>query len=182
MLQRCLPSSPVTPTSRHAYPLSPHSHPSTPSWNILSSQNGEAFHPSLAAHLLAQSNSVTLSPAPSVDSQASSPQHADTQNQLVYGQNMFGNGSNGSNGSNQSDSEEDSYQDNKYHDQNGHSGSPPNTPGIHSVPQLIPQGPPPKSPKDVKDITSSQIGAFRPVAREFFPVDSPEPNTSKSNK
>lgn len=128
---------------------------------------------------MAQSNSVTLSPAPSVDSQASSPQHADTQNQLVYGHSVFGNGSNGS-GSNQSDSDEDSYQDQKYQDngQNGHSGSPPNTPGIHPMNQQLSQGPPPKSPKDMKDISSS-VGAFRPIAREFFPVDSPEPNTSK---
>lgn len=87
ILQRCLPSSPVTPTSRHPYPLSPHSHPPTPSWNVLT-QNGEPFHTShaatLAAHLMAQSNSVTLSPAPSVDSQAGSPQHAETTQHTSY--------------------------------------------------------------------------------------------------
>lgn len=187
ILQRCLPSSPVTPTSRHAYPLSPHSHPSTPSWNVLSSQNGDAFHHGLAAHLMIQNNSVTLSPAPSIDSQASSPQHADTQNQLTYGHTTFST-SNGS-GSNQSDSEEDSYQEQKYQDmQNGHSSSPPNTPGVHALSQQMPQGQPPKSPKedfkdfkDFKDI-ASKVAAFRPVAREFFPVDSPEPNTSKFKK
>lgn len=124
---------------------------------------------------MAQSNSVTLSPAPSVDSQASSPQHAENQsiNPLAF-HSVFGNGSNGS-GSNQSDSDEDSYMEQKYQD-NGHQSSPPNTPGIHSMPMQIPLGHPPKSPKDVKEIN---IGAFRPLAREFFPVDSPEPNTSK---
>lgn len=87
LLQRCLPSSPVTPTSRHPYPLSPHSHPPTPNWNVLA-QNGESFPTShaatLAAHLMAQSNSVTLSPAPSVDSQAGSPQHAEATQPSSY--------------------------------------------------------------------------------------------------
>lgn len=185
ILQRCLPSSPVTPTSRHAFPLSPHSHPPTPNWNLLT-QSGESFHPAIATHFMAQSNSVTLSPSPSVDSQAGSPQHADTQNQINYGHNVYGNGSNGS-GSNQSDSDEDSYQDVKYQisPQNGHSSSPPSTPSaVHmSVVQQLSQAQQaqPKSPKDVKqDIKdiSLTLGAFRPVPREFFP-DSPEPNTSK---
>lgn len=141
---------------------------------------------------MAQSNSVTLSPAPSVDSQAGSPQHADTQNQITYGHTIFGNGSNGS-GSNQSDSDEDSYQDGKYQEwkgekmenvQNGYSGTPPNTPSaVHLPAPQITQ--PPRSPNDTnkmfKDI-HNQVGAFRPIAREFFPSDSPEPNTSKYSK
>lgn len=168
-LQRCLPSSPVTPTSRHPYPLSPHSHPPTPNWNILA-QNNSDFHTShaatLAAHLMAQSNSVTLSPAPSVDSQAGSPQHAD--NQPPYGQTIGfnSNGSNGS-GSNQSDSDEDSFPDGK----NGSNMSPPNTPTAYAFAPLLP-GMPPKSPKEA----ASSPGVFK---REFFPNESPEPNTSK---
>jgi len=78
-LQRCLPSSPVTPTSRHHYPLSPHhitgtsSHPSTPTWNNLLTSTTVAssdFQTPSLAHLVHQGNSVTLSPAPSVDSQS----------------------------------------------------------------------------------------------------------------
>lgn len=175
LLQRCLPSSPVTPTSRHAYPLSPHSHPSTPNWNILA-QNSESFHPShaaIAAHFMAQSNSVTLSPAPSVDSQAGSPQHADNTNQTTYVHSMFGSSQSNGSGSNQSDSDEDSYQVGS--PQNiKQSGSPPSTPGIHGVSASLPQTQMPRSPKDIP----SGVGAFQPVAREFFPVESPEPNTN----
>jgi hypothetical protein len=77
-LQRCLPSSPVTPTSRHHYPLSPHhitgtSHPSTPTWNNLltsTAVTASDFQTPILAHLVHQGNSVTLSPAPSVDSQS----------------------------------------------------------------------------------------------------------------
>lgn len=68
MIHRHMPSSPITPTNR--YPLSPHSHPPTPNWNTLAPP--ENFY----AHHLQQfltSNSVTLSPAPSIDSQAGSP-------------------------------------------------------------------------------------------------------------
>lgn len=165
-LQRCLPSSPVTPTTRHPYPLSPHTHPPTPNWNILAQQNTEAFHSShaatLAAHLMAQSNSVTLSPAPSVDSQAGSPQHAENQH-TVFGHSVFSsNGSNAS-GSNQSDSDEDSYPE-------GKNGSPPNTPSAYALAPLLPYMPP-KSPKEA---ASSPM-----FKREFFPNESPEPNTSK---
>ncbi|KAJ8970776.1 hypothetical protein NQ317_003490 [Molorchus minor] len=166
-LQRMLPSSPVTPTSRHPYPLSPHSHPPTPNWSILT-QNTESFHSShaasLAAHLMAQSNSVTLSPAPSVDSQAGSPQHADNQS---FSHSIFSvNGSNGS-GSNPSDSDEDGL------DKKGYGGSPPNTPSAYS---LMPQMPylPPRSPKEA----ASSPGAFKGSGREFFPNESPEPNTN----
>lgn len=168
-LQRMLPSSPVTPTSRHPYPLSPHSHPPTPNWNILS-QNNESFHgthaASLAAHLMAQSNSVTLSPAPSVDSQAGSPQHAD--NAQTFGHSIFSTSASNGSGSNPSDSDEDGF------DKNGqNSSSPPNTPNAFSLIPQIPH-PPPRSPKEA----ASSPGAFK--SREFFPNDSPEPNTSNS--
>ncbi|KAF5284994.1 hypothetical protein FQR65_LT02305 [Abscondita terminalis] len=173
IVQRCLPSSPVTPTSRHSYPLSPHSHPPTPNWNILA-QNGNDFHSThaatLAAHLMAQSNSVTLSPAPSVDSQAGSPQHAEACQQ-TFGHSIFGSGSNGSaSGSNQSDSDEDSFPDGKSAQNNA---SPPNTPSAYSLAPPMPYTMPPKSPKEA---ASSPI--FKSMAREFFPSESPEPNTN----
>ncbi|XP_043498108.1 ets DNA-binding protein pokkuri isoform X3 [Polistes fuscatus] len=95
-LQRCLPSSPVTPTRPSAYPLSPHSHPPTPTWT-------ENPYANLAT--LMSANSVTLSPAPSVDSQAGSPGHADANQMQIY----------------KSDSDEDNHQV-------GGSNSPPATP------------------------------------------------------
>lgn len=178
IIQHCLPSSPVTPTSRHAYPLSPHSHPPTPNWNILTQNGNDSFHSShavtLAAHLMAQSNSVTLSPAPSVDSQAGSPQHAENNQQTPYGHSLFGSGSgsNGSaSGSNQSDSDEDSFPDSGKSAQNN---SPLNTPSAYSLAPPMPYTVPPKSPKDVASSPN-----FKTMAREFFPNESPEPNTSK---
>lgn len=69
MLHRHLPSSPVTPTSR--YPLSPHSHPPTPNWSSLAPPDNP-FYANHLQHFMA-SNSVTLSPAPSLESQAGSP-------------------------------------------------------------------------------------------------------------
>ncbi|CAH0561248.1 unnamed protein product [Brassicogethes aeneus] len=158
--QRMLPSSPVTPTSRHPYPLSPHSHPPTPNWNILQHDSFHSSHAAtLAAHLM--SNSVTLSPAPSLDSQSGSPQHLD---QATFNHSIFS--TNGSNGSNPSDSDEDNF------DKNGHHGSPPNTPSAYS---LVPPMPhlPPRSPKEIQS-----PGAFKSVGREFFPNDTPEPNTN----
>ncbi len=68
LIHRHLPSSPVTPTNR--FPLSPHSHP-TPNWSSLVPPENP-FYASHLQHFLA-SNSVTLSPAPSTDSQAGSP-------------------------------------------------------------------------------------------------------------
>lgn len=69
MLHRHMPSSPVTPTSR--YPLSPLSHPPTPNWTSLAPPDN-AFYASHLQHFMAQ-NSVTLSPAPSIESQSGSP-------------------------------------------------------------------------------------------------------------
>lgn len=170
-LQKILPSSPVTPTSRHPYPFSPHTtHPPTPNWNLLT-QNNEAIHSShaasLAAHLMAQSNSVTLSPAPSVDSQTSSPQHVDAQSFSQHS--VFStNGSNGSGGSNQSDSDDDIT------DKKAYNCSPPNTPSaftlVSSMPYIHPRSP--------KESLSSPGPYKNTTAREFFPSDSAEPNTS----
>ena len=86
-LHRHLPSSPVTPTSR--YPLSPHSHPPTPNWSSLAPPD----NPFYAQHLqhFMQSNSVTLSPAPSVESQAGSP----PQNQQETASTVFPTNGNG---------------------------------------------------------------------------------------
>ncbi|CAH1985527.1 unnamed protein product [Acanthoscelides obtectus] len=175
LLHRILPSSPVTPTSRHPYPLSPHAPPTTPTtWAGLGEQLHQS-HAALAAHLMAQSNSTTLSPAPSVDSQAGgSPQHGEGgtfqngNSASAFGGGINASGSGSGSGSNHSDSDEDGM------DKKGYSGSPPNTPSAYS---FMPQMPymPPRSPKDYKESVSSP--SFKTGAREFFP-DSPEPNTN----
>ncbi|XP_067623491.1 ets DNA-binding protein pokkuri [Eurosta solidaginis] len=77
MMQWHLPNSPVTPTSR--YPLSPHSHPQTPTWPPIGAPPESPFHNAHMHHFMAP-NSVTLSPPPSVDSQASSPPQSQEQN------------------------------------------------------------------------------------------------------
>ncbi|XP_043678911.1 ets DNA-binding protein pokkuri isoform X1 [Vespula pensylvanica] len=151
-LQRCLPSSPVTPTRPSAYPLSPHSHPPTPTWT----ENPYAAN--LAS--LMSANSVTLSPAPSVDSQAGSPGHADGNQTQIY----------------KSDSDEDNHQV-------GGSNSPPATPTALAAQRLsevcVKDQPSPTLPSQMMPLTS---GAYRPAAantaREFFPSDSSEPNTN----
>ncbi|CAG9864438.1 unnamed protein product [Phyllotreta striolata] len=161
-LQRMLPNSPVTPTSRHPYPLSPHSHPPTPNWGGVHADATPHGAVSIAA-IMAQSNSTTLSPAPSVDSQASSPKHADNQ---AFGHSIFSNGS----GSNPSDSDEDG--DNK----KCYGGSPPNTPTATAY-SFMSQMPyfPPRSPKE----PVLNPAAFKNSSqREFFPNDPSEPNTN----
>jgi hypothetical protein len=121
-----------------------------------------------------------------------SPQHADHNATSSY--------HGGSNGSNQSsDSDEDSYQDsNSGSLPNGGGGtqhgiaasggsssnSPPSTPGINvAVPSLPHQ--PPHSPAKEQTSPGANFGTngsgFRTVTgREFFPTDTPEPNTSMS--
>lgn len=148
-LQRCLPSSPVTPTRPSAYPLSPHSHPPTPTWTE------SPYAPNLAS--LMSANSVTLSPAPSVDSQSGSPSHADGAQTQVY----------------KSDSDEDNHP-------TGGNNSPPATPTALTAQRLsevsVKDQPSPTLPPQLMPLTP---GAFRSsAAREFFPSDSPEPNTS----
>lgn len=91
-LHRHLPSSPVTPTSR--YPLSPHSHPPTPNWSSLAPPENP-FYASHLQHFMA-SNSVTLSPAPSMESQAGSP----PQNQQETATTMFPSNGNTNNADN----------------------------------------------------------------------------------
>lgn len=172
-----LPHSPITPTSRHSYPLSPHTpQPSTPSWNVITSQPSTDYHSShaatLAAHLMAQSNSVTLSPAPSVDSQSGSPNHPDAP--ISFGHSIFstngGSSSNGS-GSNPSDSDED---DKFTEHKNGYLSSPPNTPSYMNMPQM--SFITPRSPKPMEGVSSP--GLYK---REFFGSgDASEPNTSRS--
>lgn len=151
-LQRCLPSSPVTPTRPSAYPLSPHSHPPTPTWTE------NPYTANLAS--LMSANSVTLSPAPSVDSQAGSPGHTEGAQSQVY----------------KSDSDEDNQQ--------ATTGSPPATPTALAAQRLsevcVKDQPSPTLTQPMMPLTP---GAFRTnpanAAREFFPSDSPEPNTSK---
>ncbi|XP_011689412.1 PREDICTED: ets DNA-binding protein pokkuri [Wasmannia auropunctata] len=154
-LQRCLPSSPVTPTRPSTYPLSPHSHPPTPTWTETS-----PYASNLAS--LMSANSVTLSPAPSVDSQSGSPSHATDANQTqVY----------------KSDSDEDNT-----HQVSSGNSSPPPTPTALTAQRL--------SEVSVKDQSSPTLphqliplaGGFRSspatAPREFFPNDSSEPNTN----
>jgi ETS translocation variant 6/7 len=88
-LHRHLPSSPVTPTSR--YPLSPHSHPPTPNWSSLVPPENP-FYANHLQHFMAQ-NSVTLSPAPSIESQTGSP----PQNQQETASTVFASNGNGNN-------------------------------------------------------------------------------------
>ncbi|ENN82348.1 hypothetical protein YQE_01278, partial [Dendroctonus ponderosae] len=171
---RMLPSSPITPTSRHAYSLSPHiSQPTTPSWNVVTSHSSADYHSShaasLAAHLVAQSNSVTLSPAPSIDSQSGSPNHPDAP--MSFGHSIFstnGSSSNGS-GSNPSDSDED---DKFIEAKNGYISSPPNTPSYMNIPQMPFLTP--RSPKQMEGVGS--LGLYQ---REFFGSnEASEPNTN----
>lgn len=187
MLHKHLPSSPVTPTSR--YPFSPHSQPPTPNWSALAPPDSP-FHAAHIQHLM-QSNSVTLSPAPSIDSQGRSPPQHQDPNQVAFVQN--------SSSSNQSDSDEDSYSEKlqlqqqlqQHHQQQisdaqQQQSSPPLTPLTKEAPlslsQQISNVVNSWSVKNENGSGSSSApttpGAFIPVKREFFP-DTPEPNTSK---
>lgn len=198
ILGRCLPSSPITPTSRQPYPLSPHSHPPTPNWNLLGQPSAEstfqqAKHAANLAHFISQCNSVTLSPAPSLDSQTGSPQHVEHGAAQNYVQTIYGN-TNASSGSNQSDSDEDSYQEAAARmnavSSAASQSTPPTTPSYGVAPLCLLPPPPPRSPKEPS--TPSQISTHSPLTpggsnsyknmpREFFPNDMPEPNTSKHN-
>lgn len=189
MLHKHLPSSPVTPTSR--YPFSPHSQPPTPNWSSLAPPESP-FHPNHIQHLM-QSNSVTLSPAPSIDSQGRSPpQHQDPQQVQFVVTSLS---------SNQSDSDEDSYSDKQGSSEQ--QGSPPLTPLNKEAPLSLSQqisnvvnswsvknenggwsvknengGWSVKNENGGSNSAPTTPGAFAPVKREFFP-DTPEPNTSK---
>lgn len=182
-LTRCLPSSPVTPTSRHfppphaahgvqhgvqhhgQHPLSPaHTHPPpTPNWSLLVRQ-GAGFCGSNGSSGSTQSQSDSEE-----DSYPDGANGANVQN---------GNGSTGSTGS------------------TGSGSSPPSTPSylVTSAPSHTPHTPhtpaSPRSPavKEPATPTSQSTSGstpgtpqqgFRPSsgAREFFP-DTPEPNTN----
>ncbi|XP_054263521.1 ets DNA-binding protein pokkuri [Macrosteles quadrilineatus] len=139
---RTLPSSPLTPH----FPL-------TPSWSFSAAPALDYPHPSTPP--ATSLNSVTLSPAPSVDSQAGSPRHMEPYPALNnYGstpQHGVSSGSGGgSSGSNQSDSEVEE------------APRPPATP-THN-----PRTPPPHSPASTKGVASA-----------FFPAEPiTEPNTN----
>lgn len=198
LLGRCLPSSPVTPTSRAPYPLSPHSHPPTPNWNLLAQASAESTFQNVKqavnlAQFINQSNSVTLSPAPSIDSQSSSPQHIENGTAANYVQALYGNAnSGGSSGSNQSDSDEDAYQDSKPQSLSiPHSvaqSTPPTTPSYAVSPICLLPPPQPRSPKEPLTPSHTSMSNQQPpltpgssngFKREFFPSDMPEPNTSE---
>lgn len=184
-MHKYLPSSPVTPTSRYN-PFSPHSQPPTPNWSALAPPDSP-FHPAHIQHLM-QTNSVTLSPAPSIDSQGRSPPQQEGAQQASgsYQQNAT------STSSNQSDSDEDSYSD-KPQIAEQQQSSPPLTP-LCKEPSL-------SLSQQISNVVNSWsihqenfvaglAGSgsssapstpcnFAPVKREFFP-DTPEPNTSKT--
>ncbi|KYN36787.1 Ets DNA-binding protein pokkuri [Trachymyrmex septentrionalis] len=154
-VQRCLPSSPVTPTRPSTYPLSPHSHPPTPTWTET---------PPYASNLasLMSANSVTLSPAPSVDSQSGSPSHATDANQTqVY----------------KSDSDEDNT-----HQVSSGNSSPPATPTALAAQRLsevsVKDQPSPTLPHQLMPLTPGTFRSATSTNREFFPNDSSEPNTN----
>jgi len=159
-LQRCLPSSPITPTTRH-FPMSPNTQPPTPTWNNTSLQitNTDNFHAQLAAQAaqaaqLIQNNSVTMSPAPSDNSQAGSPHQTEPNNgnatanvpqPPMFTHSTFGSGSSGTSngsGSNPSDSDSD-------FEKSGANVSPPNTPNNPFI-MFNPYhySMPPRSPKE----------------------------------
>lgn len=147
-----VPSSPVTPTARAApYPPSPHSHPPTPTWAV---DGFHHFHSSAAAAV--QPNSVTLSPAPSVDS-SGSPQRGETMSYTpAYAPSVQNSAQAPSSGSNHSDSDEDAQ------------FPPPRSPKETSLSSSVPQNHVPQ-----------QNTHYRTQHREFFPNDMPESNTSK---
>lgn len=147
-----MPSSPVTPTARMApYPPSPHSHPPTPTWAV---DGFHHFHSAAAA--MAQPNSVTLSPAPSVDS-SGSPQRGDSSNYTnPYAPPTVQTTQQTSSGSNQSDSDEEA--------QFGANRSPKDAPLASPAAQTI---------------STQSHSQYRTQAREFFPSDIPESNTSE---
>ncbi|XP_041972938.1 ets DNA-binding protein pokkuri [Aricia agestis] len=146
-----VPSSPVTPTARAApYPPSPHSHPPTPTWSV---DGFHHFHSAAAA--AAQPNSVTLSPAPSVDS-SGSPQRGEAMTYApAYTQSVQTNVQAGSSGSNQSDSDEEAQ------------FSQPRSPKETALPSPAPQ-----------THSVPQHPHYRNQHREFFPNDMPESNTN----
>lgn len=190
MMHKNLPSSPITPTSRY-HPFSPHhSQPPTPNWSILAPPDSP-FHPA-HIHQLMQSNSVTLSPAPSVDSQGRSPPQQEMLQQQA--QAFQQNASTSAGSSNQSDSDEDSYSDKPQVSVEQHQSSPPLTPLCKESAQL-------SLSQQISNVVNSwsmhqeNFGSssglssgsssapttpcnFAPVKREFFP-ETPEPNTSK---
>ena len=171
-VMRGIPGSPVTPTRPAiTYPLSPHSHPPTPTWI-------ESPFSQTMANLLS-ANSVTMSPAPSVDSQAGSPPGHIQDNHTNNNNNNNNNISQLSQHSNnvyKSDSDEENQQ--------AVNSSPPPTPTAIAAQRLsevcVKDQPSPTLPPKMMPLTP---GAYRPSsatqAREFFPNDPPEANTSE---
>lgn len=138
-----------------------------------------------------QSNSVTLSPAPSVDSQGRSPPQQEILQQQAQAFQQNAGTSAGS--SNQSDSDEDSYHDQKQQMQDHHQSSPPLTPlckesASLTLSQQISNVVNSWTLHQENFVNSGSLSSgsssapttpcnFAPK-REFFP-DTPEPNTSK---
>jgi len=156
---RGLPSSPVTPTARLSYG----------NWQL-------DLH-TLQGHLAQAGNSVTLSPAPSTDSQQGSPQHhtASAEQHNTAGTHfLYRNSDN--------ESDEENYRE---------SSSPPRrSPDSRRPPAVA--VPPPLSPKESTLSPTTPTLPFSPGlspgfrgAREFFPSDStltPEPSSPNTSE
>jgi len=149
---RNLPSSPVTPTARLSYG----------NWQL-------DLH-TLQGHLAQAGNSVTLSPAPSTDSQQGSPQHhtAAEQQTAAATHFLYRNSDN--------ESEEENFRE---------SSSPRRSPDRRPPAVSLP---PPLSPKESTLSPTTPTLTFSPGfrgAREFFPSDSslaPEPNSPNTSE
>lgn len=181
LITKHLPNSPLTPTSR--YQISPHGQPIPYFFPTPDSP----FNVSQIQHLM-QSNSVTLSPAPSVDSQGRSPpQQADQPNTF---QSQTTNSH-----SPQSDSDGESYSDGATKPITDAQQSPPLTPITKDAPVSLSQqisnvvnswsvkgeGVLAASltlPPGSSSAPTTPASTYNNVKREFFP-DTPEPNTSK---
>ncbi|GBP07004.1 Ets DNA-binding protein pokkuri [Eumeta japonica] len=153
-----VPSSPSTPTAR--YPPSPHSHPPTPTWAVDGFHHFHSAAAAAAASAAVQPNSVTLSPAPSVDS-SGSPQR-DAAVAVAYApyasaQPAQSLGPTPNPGSNSTHSHSDSDEESQF-------ASP-----------RSPKDAPLASPAPTPTHTTTH---YRSQHREFFPSDMPEPNTN----
>ncbi|KAJ1529672.1 hypothetical protein ONE63_006429 [Megalurothrips usitatus] len=196
MQARCLPSSPVTPTSRHfpalshvahaghglqsphvQHPLSPaHTHPPpTPNWSLLVRGPGAGFGGSNGSSGSTQSQS---------DSEEDS--YPDGANGVANGlpREQNGNGSTGSTGSTGSGSSPPSTPSYLVTSAPTHTPYTPHTPATPATPR----SPAVKEPATPTSQTSGTTGPPTPLpttpgyrsatgAREFFP-DTPEPNTN----
>ncbi|KAL7052229.1 hypothetical protein ACKWTF_004825 [Chironomus riparius] len=176
MLHRHLPSSPITPTNR--YPLSPHSHPPTPNWSSLAPPLDNPFYANHLQHFM-QSNSVTLSPAPSIDSQGGSPPNQEASS-TVYSTNLSNENGQSSGASDSTDMRSNSASGSDSARHSGQNGTSSGSSSHHSdseeesfkhkIPKLLP---PPMHHKSSSLSHQKQSPPVTPINKE--------PPTSTSN-